>query len=138
MAVAAIHPDGAGDTTQWTPSAGSNYQNVDEGGLLDEDTTYNSTSDDADQDLYTFANLAGAVTTVAGLQIMVEPRVDAGSMDVSTVVKTGTTTSVGSPSTITSTVYVTTTRLLEEDPDTAAAWIPSGVNGAQFGIKANT
>ncbi len=136
--VVALDPDGAGDTTAWTPSAGSNFQNVDDGDEVDEDTTYNETSTDTDQDLYTFGDLPGVTASVDGLQITSEARVTAGSMDLSNVIKTGATTSPGTADTITSTAYVTTTRIEEQDPDTAAAWTPSGVNGAQFGIKANT
>ncbi len=136
--VVALDPDGAGDDTDWTPSAGSNYQNVDEGGLLDEDTTYNETSIDTNQDLYTFGNLPGDAVSVDGIQITSEARVTAGQMDLSNVIKTGTTTSPGTPETITSTDYVTSVRVEEQDPDTSAAWTPSGVNGAQFGIRANT
>lgn len=136
--VVAIAPGSAGDSTDWTPSAGSNYQNVDEGALLDEDTTYNETSTNNHQDLYNYANLPGDIASVDGVQITSEGRVTTGSMDLSAVIKTGTTTSVGSADTITSTTYVTTVRVAEQDPDTAAAWTPSGVDGAQFGVKANT
>ena len=136
--VVAIDPDGAGDNTDWTPSAGSNYQNVDDGDEVDEDTTYNETSTDAHEDLYTYEDLPGVTSSVDGLQITIETRVTAGSMDLSHVIKTGTTTDAGSADTITSTAYVTSVRVEEQDPDTAAAWTPSGVNGAQFGIRANT
>jgi hypothetical protein len=136
--VVAIAPGSAGDSTDWTPSAGSNYQNVDDGALLDEDTTYNETSTDNHQDLYNYANLPSDIATVDGVQITSEGRVTTGSMDLSAVIKTGTTTSVGSPESITSTTYVTTVRVAEQDPDTAAAWTPGGVDGAQFGVKANT
>ncbi len=136
--VVALDPDGAGDNTDWTPSAGSNYQNVDDGDEVDEDTTYNETSTDADEDLYTYGDLPGVTASVNGVQITSEARVTAGSMDLSNVIKTGTTTDAGSAETITSTSYVTTTRVEEQDPDTVAAWTPSGVNGAQFGIRANT
>ncbi len=136
--VVAIYPGSAGDSTDWTPSAGSNYQNVDEGALLDEDTTYNETSTDNHQDLYNYGNLPASVSSVDGIQINFDGRVTTGSMDVSAVIKTGTTTSVGSAVTVTSTDYITTVRVAEQDPDTAAAWIPSGVDGAQFGVKANT
>lgn len=136
--VVAIDPDGIGDNSDWTPSAGSNYQNVDDGALLDEDTTYNETSTDAQQDLFTYENLPATVVTVDGLQITTDARITAGNMDLSTVVKTGTTTDVGSPTNIISTDYVTTVRIDEVDPDTAIAWIPSGVDGAQFGVLANT
>jgi len=138
MRVVSLDPSASGDSTDWTPSAGSNYENVDDGGITDDDTTYNETSTDTHQDLYNYEDLPAAAATVAGVQIVTETRVTAGSMDVSAVIKTGTTTSVGSADTITSTDYVTTTRVEELDPDTSNPWTPSGVNGAQFGIKANT
>lgn len=136
--VVALDPDGAGAATDWTPSAGSNYQNVDDGDEVDEDTTYNETSSDADDDLYTYDNLPGVTASVDGIQMTTETRVTAGSMDLSNLIRTGSTIYPGSADTITSTSYVTSTRVEEEDPDTAAAWTPSGVNGAQFGIRANT
>lgn len=134
--VLALDPSAAGDDTDWTPSAGSNYQCVDDGALLDEDTTYNETSTSTDQDLYNYENLPADVNTVNGVQINTEVKVTAGSMDIENVIKTGTTTDVGTAETITSTTYVSSHRVEELDPDTAAAWTPSGVDGAQFGIKA--
>ena len=136
--VVALDADGAGAATDWTPSAGSNYQNVDDGDEVDEDTTYNETSTDADDDLYTYDNLPGVTSSVDGVQITAETRVTAGSMDLSNLIRSGTTIYPGSADTITSTSYVTSTRIEEEDPDTAAAWTPSGVDAAQFGIRANT
>jgi hypothetical protein len=59
-------------------------------------------------------------------------------MDVSQNIKTGGTEYPGSADTIVSTSYVTITRLEEDDPDTSVAWTVSGVNGAQFGVRANT
>ncbi len=136
--VVALDPDGAGVATDWTPSAGSNYQNVDDGDEVDEDTTYNETSTNADDDLYTYDDLPGVTASVDGVQITSEARVTAGSMDLSNLIRTGTTIYPGSADTVTSTSYVTSTRVEEQDPDTAAAWTPAGVNGAQFGIRANT
>jgi len=134
--VLALDPDSAGDTTDWTPSAGSNYENVDDGGLCDEDTTYNETGTSTDQDLYHYDALPASVNTVNGVQINNETRVTSGSMQLASVVKTGTTIDVGPNDTITSTTYVSAQRVVEQDPDTAAAWTKSGVDGAQFGIKA--
>lgn len=134
--VSALAPGSAGDSTQWTPSAGSNYQCVDDGELLDEDTTYNETSTNGHQDLYHYGNLPSEAATVIGVQIITETRVTSGSVGLSSTIKTGTTTSQGSADTITSTSYVTSFRVEEEDPDTSTAWTVSGVDGAQFGIHA--
>lgn len=136
--VDALHPDGAGDDTNWTPSAGSNYQNVDDGALLDEDTTYNETSTDAHDDLFTYDDLPGDAASVDGVMVITETRVTTGSMDLSQNIKSGGTEYPGTPETVVSTSYITMTRLEEDDPDTAVAWTPSGVNNAQFGVRANT
>jgi len=45
--------DGDGAHSAWTPSAGSNYQNVDDAGAHDGDTTYNSAASASLQDSYT-------------------------------------------------------------------------------------
>ncbi len=136
--VIALDPDSDGDLSDWAPSAGNNYENVDDGGLVDNNATYNETSTDAHQDLYTFEDLSSDITSVDGVQINTVLRVTTGSMDISHTIKTGTTTSQGTPETVTTTVFVTVVRVEEEDPDTLSAWTPSGVNAAQFGIKANT
>jgi len=135
--VVALDPSGAGDSTGWTPSAGSNYENVDDGGLTDEDTTYNEASSDVD-DLYGYGNLPAGASSVDGIQITTEVKVTAGTVDLSNLIKSDTTTSAGSPETITSTSYVTTTRVEEEDPHTSAAWVPADLDAAQFGIRADT
>jgi hypothetical protein len=136
--VVALNPDGAGDDTDWTPSAGSNYQNVDDGGLTDDDTTYNETSTDTHQDLYTYDDLPGDAASIDGVQVVTEVRITSGQMDISNVIKSGTTEDAGSATTITDTSWGTVNRIEEQDPDTATAWTPSGVNAAQFGILANT
>lgn len=50
-------PDGAGNYSQWTPLSGSNYQNVDDVGAPDDDSTYVSSGSDSEIDTYTFSAL---------------------------------------------------------------------------------
>jgi hypothetical protein len=54
--VAALVPTGAGNYTQFSPSAGSNYQNVDDA-TPDGDTTYNSDATVGDKDSFVMDNL---------------------------------------------------------------------------------
>jgi hypothetical protein len=133
-AVMAIRPDGAGDDSDWTPSAGSNYQNVDEV-ELDEDTTHNETSTSTDQDLFTYDDVSG-VSSIDGVMVNTETRVTTGSMELQVVCKSGTTTDIESAGTITSQTYISKQRILEEDPDASAVWTPTTLNAAQFGVKA--
>lgn len=52
MIVECLEPDGAGASTQLTPSAGANWQNVDEIPGHDGDTTYNESATVSNQDTY--------------------------------------------------------------------------------------
>lgn len=132
--VQAIRPNAAGDSSQWTPSAGNNYETVDEV-ESDEDTTYVETSTTTDKDLYNYGPVTGLVS-IDGIQIMTEVRVTSGSMDFHTVIKSGSTEDDGSADTISSTDYATSQRIEELNPDTLAKWTTSEIDDAQFGVKA--
>lgn len=77
-------PNGAGNTTQFTPSAGANYQNVDDINV-DLDTTYNASSTNTQRDDYALADVAEAITgTVEGVYVRALARkTDAGSRQLS-------------------------------------------------------
>ena len=77
--VQAIFPTGAGNYTQWTPSAGSNYQCVDENPATD-DTDYNSSATANQKDSFAFGDVTPTSGTVYGVQVNVVCRKDdAGS-----------------------------------------------------------
>jgi hypothetical protein len=132
--VLTIRPNAAGDTTEWAPSAGDNYAAVDEE-VCDDDTSYVE-DDTADQtDLYNYGAIS-ATAGVIGVQVNTDCReTDATSFSLKTVCKSGATTDADAGQAIGSASYVTRTRILETDPDTAAAWTAGGVNAAQFGVK---
>ena len=132
--VVPLRPNGDGDTNDWTPSTGNNYENVDEV-QRDDDTTYNETSTANDVDLYDYADSVG-LATINGVMITTCVRVTTGSMDMKTLIKSGATTDESSPVTITQQTYQSKTYLSEQDPNTAAAWTPTNLNAAQFGIEA--
>lgn len=129
-------PDGDGDTNDWTPLSGNNYENVDEA-ESDGDTSYNETNTPNDVDLYDYAD-ATDLTTIDAIKISSDIRVDMGSMDIKTLIKSDGTTSEGPAETITSNTFVNQYRISEEDPNTSAAWTQGGLNAAQFGVKAET
>jgi len=132
--VDAIFPNAAGDASDFTPSAGSNYQNVDDNGH-DSDITYNEDSTSTNQDLFNYESMP-SVGTIYGIQINTVCReTDATTFSLKTLSKTGTTTSADTAQTIGTTTYTTLTRVLETDPDTASAWTISGLNSAQFGYE---
>ena len=65
--IQAIRPDGAGNSTQWTPSAGANWDCVDEVPASDADNVVTNTNDQVD--LYAAGNLVGTVDSVVCVQV---------------------------------------------------------------------
>jgi len=132
--VSAIFPAGAGNSTQWTPSAGSNYQCVDENPGND-DTDYVETDTSSNKDLYDYDSL-GSTDDIKGLQINTDCReTDATSFSIITPIRSGGADYDDSAQNIGSTDYVTRVRVAELDPDTSALWTYTGINNAEFGIK---
>lgn len=133
--VESLFADGAGNSTDMTPSTGSNYQCVDENPPND-DTDYVYEATTGDHDTYSFGNLTAASGTIYGVQQLVYARkADAGSRTIKSVVRSGSTDYPNSTNHILSDSYLYHIDVLEDDPDTASAWTISGVNAAEFGVK---
>lgn len=129
-----ISPDGDGDSSDFTPSAGANYAAVDDGDA-DDDTTYVESSTSTDQDLYTYENVDSGYSIV-GVQIQTEVReTDGTDFTLGTVVDSGATNSVDTPQAIAGTSYEILQRMVEVDPNTSALWTATNLNAAQFGIE---
>lgn len=134
-AVEAITPNGAGNSTQLTPSAGSNYQNVDEDGPNDGDTTYNTADANGEIDLYAMTDIAEP-GPVLGVQVQAEVRVTSGNpRKVRLPVRHGTTTSEGSDLTIAGDDYGGRHRIVEQNPDTSLKWTNGDITGIEVGVK---
>lgn len=128
-------PNAAGDLTDWTPDAGSNFQRCDEV-PKDGDTTYVESSTNTDTDLYNMASLTTVTGNIKAVQVNLDARATAGSENIRTKVKTGTTTVDGASQAVSDTSNFDTFSEIEEvDPDTAVAWIVSGVNAMQCGVE---
>lgn len=134
--VTTIVPDGAGASAQFTPSAGSNWQNVDEL-PVDNDTTYNESNTVAHKDRFTFGNLPADADTVIGVQVSAFAKKQiAGPRDMRLVAFDGTTEGDGAlthtPAVGDYSWFVT---MFEDHPSGAAAWTTGEVDGGQFGYK---
>lgn len=131
--VISILPDGAGATTQFTPSAGSNYQNVDEA-TPDDDTTYNASNTAGHKDTYTYGNV-GVAGTVHGVQACVSAKkTDAGTRTIAAVARPTSTDYDGTTQAL-GTTYTYYRQIWALNPATAAAWTTAEVDAAQFGAK---
>ena len=133
--VDALMPDGAGSNTDWTPSAGANYQCVDEVDIND-DTDYVSETVTTSYDTYSFDDLVPTSGTVYGVCTrMVARKADAGSRSTKTATRISTTEYDHSDTHSMSDSYLMFRDIWEENPNTASAWTISDINGAEFGVK---
>jgi hypothetical protein len=132
--VQSILPSAAGNTTQMTPSAGSNYQCVDEA-VPNGDTDYVSETTAGEKDTYAFGNLTPTSGTIAGVQVMINARKDdAGSRSIAPVYRPVSTDYDGT-TVIVSDSYTYYREIAEVSPATSAAWTIAEINGAEFGVK---
>lgn len=132
--VETIEPTGAGNSTQLTPSAGSNWENVDDSTNPDDDTTYNTADADGETDLYTCSNPTESADPEA-VQVQALVRcTDADRRTIRLPIRNSSTTSEGSDSVILSDEYRGRSRITETDA-TGAAWTNANVNGLEIGIK---
>lgn len=131
----ALRPDGAGDSTQLTPSAGSNYQCVDETPRND-DTDYVSSATVGQKDLYTVGNLASSTGTVKAVLVTLRARKDdAGTRTIKAKVKHGGTEGNGADQGLSTTYSYLPQDVFGLNPSTSAAWTIAEVNAMQAGVE---
>jgi hypothetical protein len=131
--IESLRPNAAGDSTQLSPSAGDNYTCVDDA-IANDDTDYVEDDTTDQKDLYNFG--ATTLTTINGVIAWVDCReTDADNFSVKIPCKSGATESDDTAQSVGTPNYVTFKRVLETDPNTAAAWATADLNAAQFGIK---
>ena len=131
--VVCILPNGAGNSSQFTPSAGANYENVDDA-TPDDDTTYNAASVAGYKDTYAMGDVT-ITGTIKGVQALVLARKDdAGSRTARILCRSGAADYNGDTFSLLDS-YVYNRKIWEADPATAAAWDEAGINAAEFGLE---
>lgn len=135
-----IMPSGAGATTEFTASAGSNYECVDDDGEIDEDNTYVSSSTDEDVDTYAFANLPSRPSsTILGVAINVAARKDdaeqRGAGGIARISGTDYPPVESADAQSADSVYKVLQFIHENNPADDEAWEEADVNGAEFGMR---
>lgn len=130
--IATQRPDGAGNYTQWQPSAGSNYQNVDDA-INDDDATYNAESNVGDKDSFSMSNLPSN-GTVRGVQVTTIARKDdAGSRTLRNFLRIGGVDYEGASKAVTDT-YLLHQDIFETDPS-GGAWNQTKADALEVGVK---
>lgn len=137
VAVNLHKPSGAGNYSQFTPSAGSNYQNVDDT-ANDGDSTYNASGTLNQIDTYAMENCPAGVTSVKGVALWWNARRDdATTRGLSPVWRISATDYVGTEQNVGAS-YAFFTQNYALSPATSTAWTSSEIDGAEAGIKVTT
>ncbi len=130
--VEAIRPD-ADDTVAWALSTGGDSYALINTQAVNE-TTYVEGDTNTESDLYTYDNLSIITGDVFGVQLNTGGKLtEAGTRQLNDRLLSNITNSNGA------TVLADTTgemvyRVIEQDPDTAANWVVSGVNAIKAGV----
>lgn len=131
--VQALLPDGTGNYAEWAPSAGANWQCVDENPTTD-DTDFVSSSTPGQRDTYTMGALTPLTGTVFGVAVnAVARKDDAGARTIRTMVRSGGVDANGATVAET-TSYVNYQQIYETDP-VAVAWTVTTVNAMEAGTE---
>jgi hypothetical protein len=140
--VETLLPSGNGNSSQFTGSDGNstdNYLLVDDSPAPDDDTTYVESATLNDIDLYAIADLGNSPDTIYGVaQNSYSRKTDVGSRGLINVVRSGGTNYDGTNELDLLAEYKQVQEILETDPDTAVAWVTSGVNNMESGFKVST
>lgn len=125
----------AGNSAQWTPSTGSNYQNVDETAPND-DTDYNVDNVSGHKDTFANSNLTLGVSTVVATQELTRARKDAaGALSIRQLVRVSSTDYDNGSDIALSTAYTYYYKRREVSPATSVAWTETEINALESGYK---
>lgn len=129
-----IRPSGAGAAADFTPSTGSNFQNVDES-VANDDTDYNESSTTGHIDSFAYGNMALAADEIFGINIKSRAKYDSGSANfrnkirISSTYYNGTTTALGA-------TYAMVETIFNNNPaSTGSNLTVSDINAAEFGYE---
>lgn len=129
-------PTGNGNSSQLL---GSDANSTDNYLLVDEipasSADYVGSSTTGQKDTYVMGNLDAAVATVFATQEVAHAaKSDAGAATLKTVIRTASTDYASSAFTL-GTSYAPFTNIRVQNPNTAAAWTPAGVDGVEMGVE---
>lgn len=135
--IATLLPNGAGNYTEWTPSAGDNFAAVDDP-TTDDDATYVASDTAGHRDSYSFPSLGLASGTIKGVAVNVHARKDdAAAREVASLVRSNGTDANGTEKAVGAS-YEAHQFIHELNPDGDVAWTPATVDAAEFGQEVIT
>jgi hypothetical protein len=131
--IAAYTPNAAGDVTGFTPTAGSNYTNVDDRPPNDATDIVAATGTTL-YDLYNIPNTSGVATVQSVTLWLRAQKSDAGAKNIAHKIKSGSTEDTGSDVAL-STSWTYYRKTYSIDPTDSAQWTSGKVDTLQIGAK---
>lgn len=125
---------GNGTTNNMTPSAGANYECVND--ISDTDYIYTNTNDHID--LFTAGNLTSSIGSIQCVQVQSSSRKQGAAtpQNLQLATRIGGSNYVSSNKTLPTNYGVDLSNIWAVNPNTSTAWTEANVNDAEFGIKA--
>lgn len=132
--IQAVVPTGAGNTTGWTPSAGNNWECVDEKPFNDADYVSINAIDTVDT--YAAGNMAGTISEVKCVQVQSRIKTDGTPTptNLKLVVRSGGTDYLSGNKTVPAAAK-SFSHIWETNPADSAAWEETDVNAMEIGVK---
>lgn len=135
LKIETIYPDGVGNDSAWTPSAGANWAAVDDV-IPDDDATYVEATAVATEDRHTFANLVSTPAVVHAVAVnLFAKRTEFGNRLIRALAFDGTTEGQGADKGPTFEEYTWHQHIFEDHPTSAAVWTGSEVDSGEFGYR---
>ena len=132
-----IHPDGAGNYTQLTPSAGANYECVDEAGYSSSDYVEGITP--GNKDSYTYGSVPTDLddTGIIGLQIRQNCKRTAGTdnIKIDPFIRTGSTDYSQTVQSLSDSFSEKQGDIIIDDPSDSNPWTQAKINACEFGME---
>lgn len=132
--VQAFRPTGAGNYSEFTPSTGSNYANVDEDPPND-GTDYNTSDALNERDTFVQGDISNTNATISAVDCVMYCKTnDGGSAGISGMARSSSSDGLG-PEKAVPASYGFVDSPIYLDPNGSAAWTPTSFNAAEFGYK---
>jgi len=129
-----LRPNGAGVHTDLTPSAGANYENVDEI-YPDDDATYNSSGNVGDKDTYALPSVTSFTGIIHAVKTQITIRKDdSGTRKAKILRRVNGTDYQGTEEDLLIS-YKTFSKIDENNPDDSATWEEADINGMEVGVE---
>ncbi len=136
--VEGLLPTSDGNSSQWTPSTGTDHFAVIDENPSDLDGTDSLTTTTQDaKETFGYGNLTGGQSAIFGVQVNTDARkTTINNQDLRNVARSGTTENEDVAVSVTDDVnFATVASVFEQDPDSLSPWTPAGVDNAEFGFK---